>query len=337
MSEESRSRSPAEQGIHDLGIDAHGVALEATGELGSSSPNPAVRGVSKALGRYGSLAATTLDVAVSVATGRSINQQQVEAAALGWGVGGIVGIAASGFVAGFFAPAFAATFAAGALAFTVGTVAGLVAGSFAEGWVNSARCFPADTKVRLLERECHISQLREGDWVVSFSPYGANIDTELCRKRVIRIHHNVTKEWIKLTWTENGQYKELVTTPGHHFLNQFGQFRTIDAMIQNGRATVVLASGELAEVSAERIVWSAETADMFERAHTAPVTLGNLALKPEPVDSWQTYNFEVEEFHTYVAGGARVHNESGFLGAIGNTIDSALNAFGPVGGNAMLT
>jgi hypothetical protein len=42
-----------------------------------------------------------------------------------------------------------------------------------------------------------------------------------------------------------------------------------------------------------------------------------------------TYNFEVEDLHTYIARGTRVHNESGFLGEIGNDIDNALDkAFG---------
>ena len=71
-----------------------------------------------------------------------------------------------------------------------------------------------------------------------------------------------------------------------------------------------LLDGETTEVTAERIVFSAETADMFERAY-ASQAVGNALLKPQPIDAWVTYNFEVEEHHTYVAGGVRVHNESG--------------------------
>lgn len=37
---------------------------------------------------------------------------------------------------------------------------------------------------------------------------------------------------------------------------------------------------------------------------------GNVALQPVAQDGWQTYNFEVEDFHTYVAGGLRVHNQA---------------------------
>lgn len=37
---------------------------------------------------------------------------------------------------------------------------------------------------------------------------------------------------------------------------------------------------------------------------------GGLALKPEVVRGWKTYNFTVEQYHTYIADGVRVHNDS---------------------------
>lgn len=66
-----------------------------------------------------------------------------------------------------------------------------------------------------------------------------------------------------------------VATPGHHFLDRFGNFPTIQEMLQNGRATVVLASGELTEVTAERIVYSAETAHLFERTQAIGMIPGS--------------------------------------------------------------
>ncbi|MFN3253834.1 DUF4214 domain-containing protein, partial [Roseibium album] len=58
-------------------------------------------------------------------------------------------------------------------------------------------------------------------------------------------------------------------------------------------------------------MYSAATADMFEQAegYVYPEN-GNLAQKPVYMKGWKTYNFEVEDFHTYVAGGVRVHNDS---------------------------
>ncbi|NJN35797.1 MAG: hypothetical protein HC794_00585, partial [Nitrospiraceae bacterium] len=119
----------------------------------------------------------------------------------------------------------------------------------------------------------------------------------------------------------------MISTSGHHFLDQFGQFPTIDAMLQQGVATVVLASGELVEVRAERIVYSAQTAHMFERAVAHSAVSGNAALQPVELDAWATYNFEVEELHTYIAGGVRVHNTSGVLGAIGNIFSAGQDRF----------
>jgi Ca2+-binding RTX toxin-like protein len=43
--------------------------------------------------------------------------------------------------------------------------------------------------------------------------------------------------------------------------------------------------------------------------------------------AWTTYNFEVAEHHTYIADGIRVHNDSGWLGRVGNTIDEAIDKF----------
>ncbi|CAI9399065.1 hypothetical protein ANOBCDAF_00194 [Pleomorphomonas sp. T1.2MG-36] len=73
----------------------------------------------------------------------------------------------------------------------------------------------------------------------------------------------------------------------------------------------MLADGQLQRVSARRIVYSAETAHLYERASKleTPV-VGGLALSPIVVEGWATYNFEVEDLHTYVAGGVRVHNTS---------------------------
>ena len=102
----------------------------------------------------------------------------------------------------------------------------------------------------------------------------------LVQRRVVRLYRNTTEEWVKLTWAEGGEQRELVTTPGHHFLDRFGNFPTIEEMLENGRATVVLASGDLAEVTAERITYSAETAHLFEQAQAVGMIAGNAALKP---------------------------------------------------------
>ncbi|WP_208352882.1 calcium-binding protein [Pseudaestuariivita rosea] len=192
------------------------------------------------------------------------------------------------------------------------------------------RCFPAYTPILTNEGEVsQISSLKPGDTVLAFDPAVDLGRSGLVPRKIVRLYHNVTTEWLKLSWTENGEQKELISTPGHHFLDQFGDFPTVENMLRDGHATVVLASGELTEVTAERIVYSAETADLFERAEVA-AQVGNTALKSEPAEAWVTYNFEVEDLHTYVAGGIRVHNQSGIIGELANAIDDAI--FGNKGG-----
>jgi len=153
--------------------------------------------------------------------------------------------------------------------------------------------------------------VQPGDIVLSFDPAAENGRGGLSPKRVVRTFTNITEEWLRLTWVENGEEKELVTTPGHHFLDRFGGFPQIEAMLADGSATVILADGSEATVTAERIVYSAATAHLFEEAEGwVTPQVGNLALKPVWKKGWKTYNFEVEDFHTYVAGGVRVHNIS---------------------------
>ena len=179
-----------------------------------------------------------------------------------------------------------------------------------------ARCFAAHTPIQTsLTSTKPIADLRVGDAVLAFDPYTDDGRGALVPRRVTKLFSNVTTEWVKLSWTEAGVARELVATPGHHFRDQHGNFPSIAEMIRDGGATVVLASGELAEVAATRIVYSAATAHLFEQAQSHIALSGNTALKPQMLEGWQTYNFEVEDLHTYVACGVRVHNVSLFTSA----------------------
>ncbi|MBB2964476.1 calcium-binding protein [Methylobacterium sp. R2-1] len=60
-------------------------------------------------------------------------------------------------------------------------------------------------------------------------------------------------------------------------------------------------------------VYGPDTADLFERASEIVHPKNNGTLQqPQIRDGWRTYNFEVEELHTYIADGIRVHNASVF-------------------------
>ena len=200
--------------------------------------------------------------------------------------------------------------------------------AFSNGIVS--RCFSGRTPIYTPSgRSIPLEDLQVGDTIVAFDARADKGRGALVPRRVTRLYRNTTKEWIRLRWQEDGAAREVITTPSHHFLDEFGGFPTIEEMVKEDRATVVLASGELAEVTADRILFSAETAHLFERATSVSVIAGNAALKPVEIDAWQTYNIEVEDLHTYVAEGLRVHNDSGILGEIGNSIDAGLDrAFG---------
>ncbi|MCZ7488135.1 hypothetical protein [Rhizobium rhizogenes] len=175
----------------------------------------------------------------------------------------------------------------------------------------NSQCFPAFTLIQTKAQEFKpISEIAVGDTVLAFDPMADLGRGALMPRKVLRLYRNATTEWITLSWQENGQARELVATPGHRFLDRSGRFRSIEDMIENGKATVVLASGKAVEVTAERIVYSAETAEMFDRAETRLASVGAALPSSTMENAWQTYNFEVEDLHTYAAGGVRVHNES---------------------------
>jgi hypothetical protein len=197
-----------------------------------------------------------------------------------------------------------------------------------------ARCFPANTPIQTsLTTTTQISDLRVGDVVLAFDPHAELGRGALVPRRVTRLFHNTTTEWIKLTWLDpvTGEARELVATPGHHMLDKFGRFARLDALVQGNTCEIILSSGDCIMAQAERLVYSAATADMFERGTVMAATSGALAMAPQSLDAWATYNFEVEDLHTYVAGGVRVHNISlftpdpGSWGSLADTVSGQIS------------
>ncbi|CUX32981.1 hypothetical protein AGR4B_Lc10044 [Agrobacterium tumefaciens str. CFBP 5621] len=173
--------------------------------------------------------------------------------------------------------------------------------------ISPAQCFVASTLVKVgLDKYKPISEVMTGDVVLAFDPLDQLGRGELAPRRVTRIFRNVTTELVRLFWMEAGESREIVCTPGHHFLDKNGHFPPIANMITVGNADVVLASGEVTTVKAERIIYSEETADLFEKSRAVKVAAGETTLAADVQSGWQTYNFEVEDFHTYVAGNIRV-------------------------------
>ncbi len=89
-----------------------------------------------------------------------------------------------------------------------------------DGW-KGPKCFPAGTAIRLADgSEKAIEHIGGADHVQSFDASGVFGRGVTVSKRVTRVFTNITDTWISLS---NG----LVVTPGHHFLDAFGSFRSI--------------------------------------------------------------------------------------------------------------
>src|ERR1043165_2470140 len=110
--------------------------------------------------------------------------------------------------------------------------------------------------------------------------------------------------------SEKNEFVSVTVTPGHRFLAADGSFRAIGDILDDD-SRIVLADGSIIAVTAERFVYSSQSAGLYEEAQvlTYPV-VGATVRAPLVKSGWKTYNFEVEELHTYVAGGVRVHNDS---------------------------
>lgn len=187
-----------------------------------------------------------------------------------------------------------------------------MAAGFPVDWYDPARCFVAGTKIRLSDgEEAAIEQIKEGELVSSFAGSIALGRGHTDGRAVVRTYTNVTQELVRLTF-EDGR-DDLVTTPGHAFLDETGAFTKIGDLVRLGGGVVRLIdeTGNIVSATGTVVIYSAETADLFERSSAKTMHVnGALAYKEEVEEGWKVYNFEVEEYHTYVAGGIRVHNDS---------------------------
>lgn len=160
------------------------------------------------------------------------------------------------------------------------------------------KCFIKGTSILCTGGNIPIENISIGSTVIAYDNGGA-----LYPRKVSRIFRNITDELLKLSCG-------LTVTCGHLFLNEYNFFEKIESIIaRNGK--IVLEDGTLTSVTAERIVYSEETRHLYEEAEEVVyASFGGTALQPEIRRGWRTYNFEVEELHTYIAGGVRVHNDS---------------------------
>ena len=131
------------------------------------------------------------------------------------------------------------------------------------------QCFPANTLIQTsLTSTTPISALSIGDTILAFDPTADLGRGALVPRRVTRLFRNSTMDWIKLTWVDptSGAAQELVATPGHNMLDKHGHFTCLDALVAGNTCEIILSSGDCIMAQAERLVYSAATAEIG-RAH----------------------------------------------------------------------
>ena len=137
-------------------------------------------------------------------------------------------------------------------------------------------CFIAGTLVHCEDGLKKIEDIKVGDKVIAYDEETG----EQAYKTVLHLFRNESKDWVGVTVND----KEIVSTPGHkYYLPKTKQW--VSAKDLKAGDTVLLSNGQLAKIQATRSIH-----------YDTPQT---------------TYNFEVEDFHTYyVEGGVLVHNQN---------------------------
>lgn len=178
--------------------------------------------------------------------------------------------------------------------------------------LENPQCFPRGTPVLLDDgTTVPIEEITVNSVVSAFDGEASAGRGELRGQRVVQLFENVTDSFYCLNF-EDGR-APLYVTKGHLFLDEVGNFTTIESLVKlsGGNVRLVDRTGQIVTATSELIAFSNETANLFERASTKTRAVnGNVVFKENVSEGWRTYNFEVERLHTYVAGGIRVHNES---------------------------
>ncbi len=163
---------------------------------------------------------------------------------------------------------------------------------------NGNDCFPAGTLIHLWGGTIKpIEQITQSDIVLTHDATGRAVPGV-----VDKLFTNTTQAFVRLMF-EDGR-EPLVSTPGHRFLTETGDYMEIGHMLRLGGGTVRLTDTDcsIVEATGEVIAYSAETAEMFEQAQTKTIAFqGNTVFKEQVEAGWQTYNFEVRTHHNYVA------------------------------------
>ncbi len=178
--------------------------------------------------------------------------------------------------------------------------------------INLPKCFSGDANILMANGDHKkIKEIEVGDLVACFDAKHSAESSLLVGRPVTHVFTNVTRSVFELSFSDGR--KSLFVTPGHHFLDSTGKFRTIEDLLENESNSAVLVdeNGSLLTVVGNRVDFGLENIDAFEiDESSSSLDRGESESSGSRSAGWKTYNFEVAEHHTYIAGGVRVHNQS---------------------------
>lgn len=168
--------------------------------------------------------------------------------------------------------------------------------------LDPTNCFPAGTKIKMWNGgEKNIEDVRPSDIVLAFNDQGEPVPGE-----VARTFQNIAPRLVRLT-DDLGRVV-LHVTPGHKFFTQTGDYLEIGDMLRLGRGSVTVVSdyGDFIRLDGELINFDSEERVLFEEIKLVSGQSRTYNFE----GGWKTYNFEVVDYHNYVAERIRVHNDS---------------------------
>ncbi len=181
-----------------------------------------------------------------------------------------------------------------------GAVNGYTAGALCWfiGNIGNIQCFKEDTIVKTIDGDKSIQDIKVGDKVLAYDENTGKSDY----KKVLSLSRNVTKQWCTVTLLVNNKKEEIVSTPGHkYYLPDNKTNRDIDEVLEHDSYKDLSFQWVSAKdlKSGDKVLLSDGSYGIIDS-----VVIDDLQ------DEEVTYNFEVEDYHTYFVGESHVcvHN-----------------------------
>ena len=167
-------------------------------------------------------------------------------------------------------------------------------------WANNPACFIAGTLVLAKEGKKAIESIEPGDEVLAYDEATGDMQY----KKVARVFRNTTDKWCTVTVEVNGKTEKITSTPGHKYYLPFNSENREKDLIPEHANYITLSDKW---VSACKLK-PGDNVLLFNKTYAIIKAIEVVCLSTPEI----TYNFEVEDFHTYFVGDnpILVHNKN---------------------------